>query len=729
MRRATTLVVLLVLGTTPVRAQSDTGYPGGEPRMIEVGGRRVAAIVDPDSGVPSWIMGVDSLDFNLGHGTEMRSEEEVVRRADLFLRTIAEAFRIDPTILSLPVVRSLGDLWFVSYAQRSGTGDPYRTRVALTVHRTGRVIAFGAYLEPADVEATGPASRSRSNTAPVAATLPMDTGASGGSVTGTVTLNAYRTPDDYYAPLERLLGVAFAGARVEVDSTVTFADEQGQYTVAGIPTVGSHTIRFVMETDRARIASGVPDSQRVKTFDFEFGPGASQVRFDFDWQWGDEGDADGSVTAMGLNTVYQIRSMDDWITEVTGYRGMTLRPPLVLHLLRRRGCGGCTDPGTGDLTLGRQFALSGEVVRHEYVHNVLFAVSGNRWLRAFRIGGDPLYDPFESYALDEGFADYFACASTDNYAFGGPLASAKDPSFPGGEGVVVRLLYNVLTMGDYRPEENQQHHNGNIIAGTVWKIRSAYGVRPDEIDGATFLALAMEPQPQSFHQFALNLIAADAYLNEGRNVRTIERHLVDRGHIPPFAPGALSVAVHDSLAVFAWSDRSGMEDGYRVEVRTPGGAWTTVAETGPDSFGATARIAACNGGEETWEYRVRVFYMRSGLSAVSPPELFNPCAPAISTGAESIERPGVGSSIYFERLYPQPAQAEVHVDFAVPAAMSVQLMLFDALGRRALVLDDATRGPGTHSIQFDSSRLPAGVYVLALVTTSGVIFRPIVVTR
>ena len=43
-------------------------------------------------------------------------------------------------------------------------------------------------------------------------------------------------------------------------------------------------------------------------------------------------------------------------------------------------------------------------------------------------------------------------------------------------------------------------------------------------------------------------------------------------------------------------------------------------------------------------------------------------------------------------------------------------MVYDMLGRRVVVLEDAVRPEGTYSVRFDASQLPSGAYVLRMET-------------
>ncbi|MEM8601926.1 MAG: T9SS type A sorting domain-containing protein, partial [Bacteroidota bacterium] len=64
--------------------------------------------------------------------------------------------------------------------------------------------------------------------------------------------------------------------------------------------------------------------------------------------------------------------------------------------------------------------------------------------------------------------------------------------------------------------------------------------------------------------------------------------------------------------------------------------------------------------------------------------------------------------------YPNPFASTTTVRYGVPAAMPVQLAVYDVTGREVARLVDGTAEAGYHTATFDASALPSGVYVLRL---------------
>lgn len=61
---------------------------------------------------------------------------------------------------------------------------------------------------------------------------------------------------------------------------------------------------------------------------------------------------------------------------------------------------------------------------------------------------------------------------------------------------------------------------------------------------------------------------------------------------------------------------------------------------------------------------------------------------------------------------PHPVQNLAHLTLSIPTAQVVRVAVYDALGREVAVLQDGTLEAGTHGLQIDGYRLPAGVYII-----------------
>jgi hypothetical protein len=79
--------------------------------------------------------------------------------------------------------------------------------------------------------------------------------------------------------------------------------------------------------------------------------------------------------------------------------------------------------------------------------------------------------------------------------------------------------------------------------------------------------------------------------------------------------------------------------------------------------------------------------------------------------------------------YPNPVSDHTHVVVDVPEALQVQVEVFDALGRRLLLLADETLGAGRHHLAVDATAWAAGTYFVRATSRKGVITHQLVVVR
>lgn len=64
--------------------------------------------------------------------------------------------------------------------------------------------------------------------------------------------------------------------------------------------------------------------------------------------------------------------------------------------------------------------------------------------------------------------------------------------------------------------------------------------------------------------------------------------------------------------------------------------------------------------------------------------------------------------------YPNPFNPATTIRFAVPVGQHVRLVMYDMLGREVATLVDGPRQPGLHTVRFDATDLPSGVYFYRL---------------
>lgn len=67
-----------------------------------------------------------------------------------------------------------------------------------------------------------------------------------------------------------------------------------------------------------------------------------------------------------------------------------------------------------------------------------------------------------------------------------------------------------------------------------------------------------------------------------------------------------------------------------------------------------------------------------------------------------------------EQNYPNPFNPITTINFSLESASQVQLSVYDMLGREVHILEEGFRSAGSHTVQFDASALPSGVYIYRL---------------
>jgi len=135
---------------------------------------------------------------------------------------------------------------------------------------------------------------------------------------------------------------------------------------------------------------------------------------------------------------------------------------------------------------GQYWARSSDVVYHEYTHNTVYHLYGNDWI------GDPNNWYTQGSAMDEGFADFFACTINNDHIQGESVGVSRD-------------LNNTL---EWDPSENK-YYNYRVIGGACWDLREAPDIGVNYANELVFDALQMTPHAYNFADFMDNMILTD----------------------------------------------------------------------------------------------------------------------------------------------------------------------------------------------------------------------------
>ena len=96
------------------------------------------------------------------------------------------------------------------------------------------------------------------------------------------------------------------------------------------------------------------------------------------------------------------------------------------------------------------------------------------------------------------------------------------------------------------------------------------------------------------------------------------------------------------------------------------------------------------------------------------------------TSAEGTELP---TEVSLLQNYPNPFNPQTTIEYALPEAGDVSLIVYDMLGREVRTLLDGPQAAGQHMVRFDANALPNGTYVYRLVTPSKSIARTMVLVK
>jgi hypothetical protein len=73
------------------------------------------------------------------------------------------------------------------------------------------------------------------------------------------------------------------------------------------------------------------------------------------------------------------------------------------------------------------------------------------------------------------------------------------------------------------------------------------------------------------------------------------------------------------------------------------------------------------------------------------------------------------NKFWLEQNFPNPFNPSTKIQYNLPIATDVKLIVYDVLGRELAKLVDANRAAGTHEVVFDATNLSSGFYFYKLI--------------
>ncbi len=86
------------------------------------------------------------------------------------------------------------------------------------------------------------------------------------------------------------------------------------------------------------------------------------------------------------------------------------------------------------------------------------------------------------------------------------------------------------------------------------------------------------------------------------------------------------------------------------------------------------------------------------------------------TGVEESASEVIPANYTLSQNYPNPFNPTTKIEFAIPAATNVRLVVYNILGQKVVVLLDGYRNAGAYTVNWDASSLASGVYIYSLET-------------
>ena len=102
---------------------------------------------------------------------------------------------------------------------------------------------------------------------------------------------------------------------------------------------------------------------------------------------------------------------------------------------------------------------------------------------------------------------------------------------------------------------------------------------------------------------------------------------------------------------------------------------------------------------------------------------------AFAVGQPTPAEPGPAAGLAVSRPHPNPAVGTVRLGVTVDRVRTVQVAVYDVLGREVARPYDGPLGPGAGALSLDVSALPGGAYVVRVESEGRVVSHPLVVAR
>jgi hypothetical protein len=177
--------------------------------------------------------------------------------------------------------------------------------------------------------------------------------------------------------------------------------------------------------------------------------------------------------------------------------------------------------------------------------------------------------------------------------------------------------------------------------------------------------------------------------------------LTSPGAVELVAPAHLATAISGTVQ-FSWTTSSPMGDRYWFEIASDSLFMWTFRDT---SLVDTSKIMQGLTTSTMYWWRVK-----AGNAAGWGPFSMSR-ALRMSISSSPYASGAIPSDYILEQSYPNPFNPSTTITFGLPSASHVSLTIYSSLGQRVGQLVTGLKPPGFHTVSFDGSNLPSGLYI------------------
>jgi len=177
----------------------------------------------------------------------------------------------------------------------------------------------------------------------------------------------------------------------------------------------------------------------------------------------------------------------------------------------------------------------------------------------------------------------------------------------------------------------------------------------------------------------------------------------------PNSPNGLKISqINNNSIKLQWQNRNTESDSITVQRGLTDSTFADFAKVSPDS---TEFIDTSVNQGSSYYYRLKII-MKDSTEIQSYPVMLNTAATAIDQFVTTPQQ--------FELFnnYPNPFNPTTEISFSLPNTEKVTLKVYNLLGQEVAFLINQEMSAGKHSIKFDATHLPSGVYIYQLTAGS-----------